>query len=51
LKKDKYGKRFLHKLDEIIRVEFDKILEFLFILSPEKQGDFDNYCKNTNAKL
>jgi len=45
------AKRFLTQLDEIIRVEFDKILEFLFNTSPEKQNDFDNYCENTNAKL
>ncbi|SDR65918.1 hypothetical protein [Christiangramia echinicola] len=45
------AKRFLTQLDQIIRVEFDKILEFLFIISPQKQNDFDRYCEETNAKL
>ncbi|SDR65806.1 hypothetical protein [Christiangramia echinicola] len=45
------AKRFLQQLDKIIEDEFDKILEFLFTLSPEKQTDFNKYCEKTNANL
>lgn len=45
------AKRFLTQLDEIIKLEFDNILDFLFNLTKEKQTEFDKYCEKTNLEL
>lgn len=45
------AKRFLTQLDEIIKLEFDNILDFLFNLTKEKQAEFDKYCEKTNLEL
>jgi hypothetical protein len=42
------AERFLTQLDEIIKSEFDNILDFLFNLSKDKQSEFDKYCEKTN---
>ncbi|MGG5487112.1 hypothetical protein [Gaetbulibacter sp. PBL-D1] len=42
------AKRFLTQLDGLIKSEFDKILDFLFNLTTEKQTEFEKYCEKTN---
>ena len=42
------AKRFLTQLDEIMKIEFDDILNFLFNLNIQKQNEFDKYCGKTN---
>jgi hypothetical protein len=45
------AKRFLTQLDEIIKLEFDNILDFLFTLTRKNQSEFDKYCEKTNLEL
>ena len=45
------AERFLTQLDEIIKSDFDNILDFLFNLSNEKQTEFDNFREKTNMEL
>ncbi len=45
------AERFLTQLDEIMKSNFDNVLDFLFKLSAEKQAEFDNYCEKINTEL
>ena len=42
------AKRFLTQLDELMKSDFDNILDFLFNLTTEKQTEFEKYCEKTN---
>ena len=44
------AKRFLQQIDTILKVEFDKILDFLFNMNSDVKNKFFNYCQIENSK-
>ena len=44
------GKKYLQQIDTILKLEFDKILGFLFNMNASAKNNFFKYCEAENSK-